>query len=677
MFEGDSEGSSHSNFEAEHQNFEVDVSLESLPESTHTHGSTLTRRNINRRTGCADYQDPGTDQSWWRSTRARTTSSPRSQGQEPYSSSPVGRKKAYSKDSSLAKKRANSFGFSIGNAPASYSQFDISSLKYKFDFSKMPTPKNKNLDEQTEHLNPDLVPIPSIMEDDPMSKSHAFSEEATGSDVEHLGSKADNIRIKTDPSPQLEGVFDLNALEEVLRERGIIRHLRNTLNLVLVPLLLISGIGVGFILVWAEDILVPFVVSVFFTYLLRPMVDFLSRPLGKCHHMDCLPSNLPVAPCLGNSNNATVLLKRRKSTHDSILTDDLEAAEAESGVEMTGLLDRDTIYSNDNNGKAKGLATSKRSSSNKYMSRRDRMCYECQRAKCPRWIAVSLSLMFTFSIFAGLIFFVIDALQAFEQHNLDNYEERAVEIAQKVLVVLKNKLDIDGSYMLKQIRTEFQVVTVTKYLIILLFDAIGYTFIVFLFVLYMLFEEPGMRSKQISRSHSRARSLRRQIDSQIQRYLVIKTVISALVGILVYIILGPCLNVKMAHLFGVITFLANYIPNIGAIVATLLPFPILILDDQISNSTVILAIALPIGVHTIVGNFIEPKVFGDTMELHAVVVLLSLSFWYTVWGIPGAILAVPIMAVIRIVVSNIKHPYALVILRLLEGKLPGTAEFHS
>ena len=60
------------------------------------------------------------------------------------------------------------------------------------------------------------------------------------------------------------------------------------------------------------------------------------------------------------------------------------------------------------------------------------------------------------------------------------------------------------------------------------------------------------------------------------------------------------------------------------------------------------------------------------MELHPVVVMLSLSFWFVVWGIPGAILSVPITAVARIIVSHSRHPYARVCLRLLEGKLPGS-----
>lgn len=216
-------------------------------------------------------------------------------------------------------------------------------------------------------------------------------------------------------------------------------------------------------------------------------------------------------------------------------------------------------------------------------------------------------------------------------------------------------------------------------------DALGYTFIVFLFVLYMLFEEnvphqrialPPLSHEQVTQpaknSALRGISLRQQIDHQIQRYLVIKTLISAFVGFLVYLLLGPLLNVKLAHAFGVITFLANFIPNVGAIVATLIPIPILMLDPDQTGLSRVLAIMLPVGVHGIVGNFVEPKVFGDTMELHAVVVLLSLSFWFAVWGIPGAILAVPITAVMRIIVNNIDHPYARVCLMLLEGNLGET-----
>ncbi len=101
----------------------------------------------------------------------------------------------------------------------------------------------------------------------------------------------------------------------------------------------------------------------------------------------------------------------------------------------------------------------------------------------------------------------------------------------------------------------------------------------------------------------------------------------------------------------------------------MLPLPIVVLDPDMPNVNRFLAIILPVVVHTLVGNFVEPYVFGSSMELHPIVVLLSLAFWYSIWGIPGAILSVPITAVMRIILSHSNNMYATFFLRLLQGEL--------
>lgn len=107
--------------------------------------------------------------------------------------------------------------------------------------------------------------------------------------------------------------------------------------------------------------------------------------------------------------------------------------------------------------------------------------------------------------------------------------------------------------------------------------------------------------------------------------------------------------------------------------ATLLPLPVVLLDPKLSTAQTVLAIALPGAVHTAVGNVIEPKLFGDRLELHPVTVLMALAFWYALWGVPGAILSVPVTAAIRIVLSHLEHPYARIILAVLEGRLGDTS----
>ena len=194
-------------------------------------------------------------------------------------------------------------------------------------------------------------------------------------------------------------------------------------------------------------------------------------------------------------------------------------------------------------------------------------------------------------------------------------------------------------------------------------------------------------------------SFKAKIDSQIQQYIGLKTLVSILIGIAVYIILGPLLGVASAHILGVATFFLNFIPNLGAFFATFItPIAMMLDGNSYSSADYILGMALPTACHAVVGNLVEPAMFGKSLDLHPIIVLLALTFWYVVgvcrgvclyerekqyeilnarnthryaiWGVTGAILAVPITAVIRITVTETNHPYAKFIQNILEGRLP-------
>lgn len=157
-----------------------------------------------------------------------------------------------------------------------------------------------------------------------------------------------------------------------------------------------------------------------------------------------------------------------------------------------------------------------------------------------------------------------------------------------------------------------------------------------------------------------------KINTAVQRYILAKTLLSLAMGLSVYIVLGPILHVKLAHLFGVITFVLNYIPNVGAVIAALVPLPVILLDPALSPTAQALAILIPLLIHIIIGDFIEPLVLAPVLNLHAVVVLLALGFWYVVWGVGGAILAVPITSVVVIMLNETRHPYARFIVTVVE-----------
>jgi AI-2 transport protein TqsA len=149
-----------------------------------------------------------------------------------------------------------------------------------------------------------------------------------------------------------------------------------------------------------------------------------------------------------------------------------------------------------------------------------------------------------------------------------------------------------------------------------------------------------------------------EIESRVQRYINLTVFISFLSGCLVYATLS-ILGVEFAPLFGFLAFLLNFIPNIGSVIATVLPLPIIVLDPHMSIIAKVLALAIPAGIQVSIGSLVQPKMLGTSLKLHPVVLLLALLFFTMIWGLAGAFLATPLTAVIKIVFEKIPATRAL------------------
>ena len=82
---------------------------------------------------------------------------------------------------------------------------------------------------------------------------------------------------------------------------------------------------------------------------------------------------------------------------------------------------------------------------------------------------------------------------------------------------------------------------------------------------------------------------------------------------------------------------------------------------------IVAAVAIPGAIHLTIGNLVAPKMMGKGLELHPVTVLLALAFWGLLWGIVGMVLAMPIVASLRIVLSRFSTTRPLA--NLLAGEL--------
>ena len=153
---------------------------------------------------------------------------------------------------------------------------------------------------------------------------------------------------------------------------------------------------------------------------------------------------------------------------------------------------------------------------------------------------------------------------------------------------------------------------------------------------------------------------------QISKYISTKLTVSTATAILVGIVLA-LFKLDLAFFIAFAVFLLNFIPSLGSIIATFLPLPIALAQYE-NPYMIVLVILIPGAIQIVIGNVIEPKIMGKGLRLHPVTILLALSFWGLIWGVPGMFLAAPITAVIRIICEQFEtlQPVS----AIMGGKLP-------
>jgi predicted PurR-regulated permease PerM len=143
-----------------------------------------------------------------------------------------------------------------------------------------------------------------------------------------------------------------------------------------------------------------------------------------------------------------------------------------------------------------------------------------------------------------------------------------------------------------------------------------------------------------------------EVQENISRFLFTITVINACLGTCVGVVLF-FFGMSNALLWGVAAAMLNFLPYFGPIIGVAL----LTLAGLVHFDSVALGLMPPaiyLGLHTIEANFITPTVIGKRLTLNPVVIFVSLMFWMWLWGVPGAVLAVPLLMIIKIFCDHFK-----------------------
>jgi predicted PurR-regulated permease PerM len=148
-----------------------------------------------------------------------------------------------------------------------------------------------------------------------------------------------------------------------------------------------------------------------------------------------------------------------------------------------------------------------------------------------------------------------------------------------------------------------------------------------------------------------------QIEEDISAYLVTITIMNAAVGVATAAAMYLC-GLGDPLLWGAAAFLLNYIPILGPLFGT----GIFLLAGMLTFDSLwwaLLPPALYFGIHLIEGETLTPMLLARRFTLNPVLVILALVFWFWMWGVPGAILAVPILAIVKIVCDRVRPLRAL------------------
>jgi len=187
------------------------------------------------------------------------------------------------------------------------------------------------------------------------------------------------------------------------------------------------------------------------------------------------------------------------------------------------------------------------------------------------------------------------------------------------------------------------------------FDLVGNAAVVAFFMLFLIAEIRFFNARVI-KAYGRDRAnhileIVQNINTSVRKYILVKLVVSFATGVLATLVMG-IFNLDFFIFFGFLTFLLNFIPYLGSIIATALPVLIAFLQFNSPWTAVWLLLILLI-IQNVLGSIIEPKIQGHQLNLSPLLVLISVMFWGWLWDSVGMILSIPIMATIRIIFEQI------------------------
>jgi AI-2 transport protein TqsA len=288
-------------------------------------------------------------------------------------------------------------------------------------------------------------------------------------------------------------------------------------------------------------------------------------------------------------------------------------------------------------------------------------------SKWPKWLLTTLSSILLLSFLLLAVQLISKNIQQLS-NTLPVYEANVTKITNSI----NERFDIDLFSMMSDYAKDLNFGGLLSSLFSALTGLFGSAFTVLLYLIFLLLEEPIFPKKLKAmypdkEQFKHINLLVGKIDHSIGNYIALKTVTSLVTGFLSYFAL-LFIGIDAPVFWAFLIFVLNFIPTIGSLIATLFPTIFAILQfGEFTPGFLVLAI---IGsIQLIVGNFIEPKLMGNTLNISPLVVFLTLAIWGVMWGVTGMLLSVPITVILIIILSEFPGTKPIAILLSQQGQL--------
>lgn len=242
-----------------------------------------------------------------------------------------------------------------------------------------------------------------------------------------------------------------------------------------------------------------------------------------------------------------------------------------------------------------------------------------------------------------------------------------------LITAINETFDINVNDSVKQMIGKYDYSSLLKLLFTSLKETFSSALLVIIYALFILLEEPFFDSK-INKIYTNnlvqkkeTKEILGQIDYSIRRYLSVKTLMSLLTGFLSYFAL-LFIGVEAPLFWSFLIFVMNFIPAIGSLIATVFPalFAMLQFGELMPGMWVLIIVG---AIQLFIGNYVDPKFTGDSLNVSPLVIILGLAVWGAIWGIIGMLLSVPISVMLILIFAHIPSTRGIAILLSKRGNV--------